>query len=185
MKIHKTASGDRALPNEKNEWIPALPHRDDELYMRLALSDAQQAAAIGEVPVGAVIVEWRQNREPLVIARAYNQRETLKDPTAHAEILCLRTAGAKLGNWQLLDCTMYVTLEPCTMCAGALTNARIKRIVFGCLDPKAGATGSLYNIPADERLNHRPELTGGVLADEASHLLKAFFRARRKSTVRK
>ncbi len=180
MKIHKTASVGSLAAKEKNDFTPLQPHDSDEFYMKLALAEAQKAAAIGEVPVGAVIVQCEQNREPLTIACAHNQRETLKDPTAHAEILCLRSAGARLNNWQLLDCTLYVTLEPCTMCAGALTNARIRRIVFGCFDPKAGATGSLYNIPADERLNHRPELTGGVLADEASHLLKAFFRARRK-----
>ncbi|MHC4721008.1 MAG: tRNA adenosine(34) deaminase TadA, partial [Planctomycetota bacterium] len=128
----------------------------------------------GDVPIGAFIV-----REGEVIGRAYNQREQLQDPTAHAEIIALTQAAAALENWHLDGCTMYVTLEPCAMCAGALVLARMKRLVFGCSDPKAGACGSLYNIVQDERLNHRVEITSGVLETECRELLQRFFERRR------
>jgi len=145
-----------------------------EAFMREALEEARQAALVGEVPVGAVVVHRGQ-----VIARAHNRRELDDDPTAHAEILALRDAATALGQWRLEGCTLYVTLEPCFMCAGAVVNARVDRLVYGAQDPKAGAVGSLADVPADPRLNHRPACTGGVLAEEGGALLKAFFLARR------
>jgi len=147
---------------------------DDESFMAEALKEARIAAEEGEVPVGAVIVH-----EGRVIARAHNQRETLNDPTAHAEMIALTQASATLGRWRLTDTTVYVTLEPCTMCAGALVLARVGRLVFAAPDPKAGACGSLYDIVTDPRLNHRVAVTEGVLRAEASELLQTFFRERR------
>jgi len=146
----------------------------DEHIMRLALVEARAALEHEDVPVGAVIV-----RDGIVIARAHNQRELLKDPTAHAEILALTQASAALGTWRLTACTAYVTLEPCVMCAGALVQARLARLVYGATDPKAGACESLYQVPQDERLNHRIELTPGMLAEECSEILREFFRAKR------
>ncbi len=146
----------------------------DERYMRMALDAAQVAEENGDVPIGTVIVH-----EGRVIARAYNQREQLKDPTAHAEIIALTQAAAALGLWRLHGCTIYVTLEPCPMCAGALVQARIDRLVYGCTDPKAGACGSLYDICRDGRLNHRLQVTAGVLAGDCAAILQAFFRQRR------
>ena len=142
--------------------------------MRHALTEAQRAIAHGDVPVGAVVLH---NGE--VIARACNEREHCGDPTAHAEVLALRAAARHLGTWRLDECTLYVTLEPCTMCAGAIVNARVGTLVFGAADLKAGATGSLYNVAADPRLNHEPTLRHGVLADECSTVLQEFFRAQR------
>ncbi|MFZ9918917.1 MAG: tRNA adenosine(34) deaminase TadA [Ilumatobacteraceae bacterium] len=147
---------------------------DDETAMRHALTEAQRAIAHGDVPVGAVVLH---NGE--VIARACNEREHRGDPTAHAEVLALRAAARHLGTWRLDECTLYVTLEPCTMCAGAIVNARVGTLVFGAADLKAGATGSLYNVAADPRLNHEPTLRHGVLADECSTVLQEFFRAQR------
>ena len=149
-------------------------NKEDERYMKLAVEAAGIAEENGDVPIGAVIV-----REGEIIGRAYNQREQLQDPTAHAEIIALTQAAAALENWHLDGCTMYVTLEPCAMCAGALVLARMKRLVYGCSDPKAGACGSLYNIVQDERLNHRVEVTSGVLEAECSELLQKFFAERR------
>jgi tRNA(adenine34) deaminase len=146
----------------------------DERYMRLALDAAHIAEENDDVPIGAVIVCRDQ-----VIGRAYNQREQLKDPTAHAEIVALTQAATFMESWRLHGCTMYVTLEPCPMCAGALVLARLDRLVYGCDDPKTGACGSLYDIVRDERLNHRLEVTSGVLADECSRLLQDFFKQRR------
>jgi tRNA(adenine34) deaminase len=146
----------------------------DERYMGVAIESAKIAEDNGDVPIGAVIV-----REGQIIAKAYNQREQLQDPTAHAEIIALTQAAAAVENWHLEGCTMYVTLEPCCMCAGALVLSRMDRLVYGCRDPKAGACGSLYNIVADERLNHRLEVTEGVLEDECSELLQGFFARRR------
>ena len=143
--------------------------------MRLALQEAGRALDHGDVPVGAVIL-----RDDRVIASRHNEREHLADPTAHAELLALRDAAAALGRWRLDDCTLVVTLEPCVMCAGALVNARIGGLVYGASDPKAGAVGSLYDVPADPRLNHRPPVTAGVLADECGALLRAFFESRRR-----
>lgn len=145
---------------------------DDERFMREALAEAELARAAGEVPVGAVAVY-----EGRVIARAHNLRETEQDPTAHAELLVLREVAKQLGSWRLLGVTLYVTLEPCPMCAGALVNARVPRVVWGCDDPKAGATRTLYNIGADARLNHRFVMEAGVLADACAAPLKAFFGA--------
>jgi tRNA(adenine34) deaminase len=142
--------------------------------MALALEEARAAEKDGEVPVGAVVVAGGR-----VLARARNRRETDKDPTAHAELLALREAARALGDWHLETAALYVTLEPCFMCAGALVNARLGRLVFGATDPKAGAVGSLANVPADPRLNHRLPVTSGVLAQECGDLLRAFFRARR------
>jgi tRNA(adenine34) deaminase len=127
------------------------------------------------VPIGAVVV-----RHGVVIAARHNERELTGDPTAHAEVLAVRDAAEVVGHWRLLDCTLYVTLEPCVMCAGALVNSRIGRVVYGATDPKAGAVQSLYQVCGDERLNHRPPVTAGVLADECGALLKAFFAARRR-----
>ena len=146
----------------------------DELYMRHAIEAAKIAEENGDVPIGAVVVYENQ-----VIGRAYNQREQLKDPTAHAEIIALTQAAAFIESWRLHGCTIYVTLEPCAMCAGALVLGRLDRLVYGCEDPKAGACGSLYNIVQDERLNHRLEITSGVLADECAKLLQDFFERRR------
>lgn len=142
--------------------------------MEEALREAQAAASEGEVPVGAVVVHQGQ-----VIARGHNRKEQAHDPTAHAEVLALREAARVLGAWRLTGATLYVTLEPCAMCAGAVVQARIDRLVYGCRDPKAGATGSLMNLVQDGRLNHRVELTEGVAGEAASRLLKDFFRARR------
>ncbi|MBS1847974.1 MAG: nucleoside deaminase [Actinobacteria bacterium] len=143
--------------------------------MQRALELASEAAATGEVPVGAVVV----SREGRILAARRNEREALGDPTAHAEILALRDAAQQLGTWHLDDTTLYVTLEPCPMCAGAAWAARVGRIVFGAADPKAGATGSLYNIAADERLNHTSSVTHGVRDGESAALLQAFFSDRR------
>lgn len=154
---------------------PTIQPDIDEQYMRIAIAQAQIAEENGDVPIGAVIVH-----NNTIIAKAYNQREQLQDPTAHAEIIALTQAAAALENWHLNDCTIYVTLEPCCMCAGALILARIDRLVYGCDDLKTGAVKSLYNIVQDERLNHRVEVTNGVLADECSALLQYFF-ARRRS----
>lgn len=150
----------------------------DEQYMRIAIDQAKIAEENGDVPIGAVIVH-----NNTIIAKAYNQREQLKDPTAHAEIIALTQAAAALENWHLTGCTMYVTLEPCPMCAGALVLARIDRLVYGCDDPKTGAVKSLYNIVTDGRLNHRLEVTGGVLADECAELLQQFFQKRREENT--
>ncbi|MHC4278826.1 MAG: tRNA adenosine(34) deaminase TadA [Planctomycetota bacterium] len=147
----------------------------DERFMRIALEQAKTAEENGDVPIGAVIVHKSQ-----IIAKAYNQREQLQDPTAHAEIIALTQAAAALGNWHLHDCTMYVTLEPCSMCAGALVLSRIERLVYSCDDPKAGACGSIYNIVQDKRLNHLLQITSGVLNSECSMLLQEFFQKKRK-----
>ena len=142
--------------------------------MRRALEEAAQAAEEGEVPVGAVVARGEE-----VIATAHNQREATGDPTAHAELLALRRAAEKLGSWRLTNCTLYTTLEPCPMCAGALHAARISRLVYAAPDPKAGAVGTLYDLPADPRLNHTYPYTPGVLQDEAATLLRVFFKQRR------
>lgn len=148
-----------------------MPADPDTLFMEMALDQADQAARAGDVPIGCVIVD------PLgqVIARAGNRRQADKDPTAHAEILALREAAAHLGTWYLVGCTLYVTLEPCPMCAGALVNARIRRVVYGCDDPKAGAVRTLYQLPSDPRLNHQAEVQAGVLAEPSAQRLRDFF----------
>lgn len=154
-----------------------LPNRGsiiDQIFMQEAILEAVQAARDGEVPIGAVIVFNNQ-----IIAKAHNLRETNGDPTAHAEILVLRKAAGLKHHWRLLETTLYTTLEPCPMCAGAMVMARVNRLVFGASDPKAGAAGSLMNIVQDLRLNHRLEVTGGVMEKECRELLKDFFKNRR------
>jgi tRNA(adenine34) deaminase len=147
----------------------------DERMMRLALAEARRAAEEGEVPVGAVIAD----AEGRVIGRSRNQRETLHDPTAHAEMIAITQAAEALGAWRLEGTTLYVTLEPCAMCAGAIVLGRIPRVVFGAPDPKAGACGSVLDVARHPALNHRAEIVGGVLAEEAGGILAGFFRARR------
>jgi tRNA(adenine34) deaminase len=146
----------------------------DEYFMRLALREAERALGHDDVPIGAVIVH-----EGEVLAAAANERELRGDPTAHAEMLVLREASEKLGGWRLLDTVLYVTLEPCAMCAGAIVLARVPRVVFATADPKAGAVGSVFDILNEPRLNHRPEVADGLLAPDAAGLLRAFFAARR------
>jgi tRNA(adenine34) deaminase len=146
----------------------------DEHFMRLALAQAELAKAAGEVPVGAVIV-----KDGVVIASGFNQPIGMHDPSAHAEMQALRSAGNQLQNYRLTDCTLYVTLEPCAMCAGAILHARLKRLVFGAIDPKTGVAGSVFNLFEQEKLNHHTVVTGGVLAEECSHMLSNFFAQRR------
>jgi tRNA(adenine34) deaminase len=147
----------------------------DERWMTVALQEARAAMAHDDVPIGAVVVA----DDGRVIGRGRNERELREDPTAHAEVLALREAAAALGTWRVLESTLYVTLEPCTMCAGAIVLSRVPRVVYATADPKAGAAGSVLDVLADARLNHRPEVIAGVLADEAAELLRSFFRARR------
>ena len=146
----------------------------DETFMQLALAEAGRAMEHGDVPIGAVIV-----KDDEVIARACNERELAADPTAHAEILALRAAARELGTWRLEGTTMYVTLEPCPMCAGAIVLGRVARLVYGPQDPRAGAAFSLYNIVQDDRLNHQVELTTGVLEEECAAILRSFFEDKR------
>lgn len=146
--------------------------------MRSALEQANKAQKLGEVPVGAIIVHNEK-----IIGRGFNCPITTRDPTAHAEVMALRDCGYKMNNYRLLNCTLYVTLEPCTMCIGALFHARIERLVYAATDPKTGVCGSVLNLPAEARLNHHMQVEGGILAEEASMLLKHFFAQRRKKTV--
>lgn len=148
--------------------------RDDLFFMKLALQEAKRAAEVDEVPIGAVIV-----KDDEIISKAYNLRETLQDATAHAELLAIRKACEVLGTWRLNGCSLYVTLEPCPMCAGAIILSRVDRVVFGAKDPKGGACGSIVNLPADKRFNHRPEVVEGVMADECGEILTKFFQAKR------
>ena len=150
-------------------------HRTDEDFMGLALAEAGKAADCGETPIGAVLVIAGE-----VVAAAHNMRETWQDPTAHAEIMVIREAAAKLGRWRLNDATLYVTLEPCLMCAGSLVLARVGRLVYGCRDPKAGALGSVYDVVRDGRLNHVYRITPGVLEAECRSLLSGFFEKLRR-----
>ena len=146
----------------------------DEHFMRLALREAERALEHDDVPVGAVLL-----RDGEVVGAGHNERELRQDPSAHAEMLALREGAARLGSWRLLECVLYVTLEPCAMCAGAIVLARIPRVVYGTADPKAGAAGSVLDVLAEPRLNHRPAVQGGVLAAECAALLTDFFAARR------
>jgi tRNA(adenine34) deaminase len=146
----------------------------DEYFMRLALREAEQATAHGDVPIGAVVA-----LDGEVIAAAGNERELRQSPVAHAEMIAIELAAARMGSWRLLNTVLYVTLEPCPMCAGAIVQARIPHLVYGATDAKAGAAGTLYNVCQDERLNHCLEITSGVLADESAALLRQFFQARR------
>ncbi len=149
-------------------------HPGDEYFMRLALREAELAPAHEDVPIGAVVA-----RNGELLAAAHNERELRQDPTAHAEVLALREAARVSGHWRLLDAALYVTLEPCAMCAGALVLARVGRVVFAASDPKAGACGSVLDITGDTRLNHRPAVDGGLLAAQGGALLSSFFAARR------
>jgi tRNA(adenine34) deaminase len=146
----------------------------DERHMRMALKLADQAAKHGDVPIGAVVTRGEE-----VLGAAGNEREHRRDPTAHAEVLALRQASERLGGWRLLETTIYVTLEPCPMCAGAITLARVPRLVYGAADPKGGAVGSVIDLFAEPVVNHRPAVEGGLLADESAALLDSFFSARR------
>lgn len=154
--------------------------QQDRHFMELALKEAALAPALGEIPIAALLVY--QGR---VLASAHNFREIRQDPTAHAEMLVIRQAAASLDSWRLLDTTLYVTLEPCPMCAGAIIQSRIPRLVFGAWDPKAGACGSILDIPAERRLNHRVQVTGGVLESESQSLLQEFFRRLRLESAGK
>ena len=149
--------------------------KGDETYMRMALEEAELAAAEGEVPIGAVVV-----CDGEVVARAHNRRENDLDPSAHAEFRAMVEASRALGRWRLTGCTVYVTLEPCLMCAGLMVNGRIDRCVYGAADPKGGALGTLFDVSHDPRLNHEFAVTSGVLANEAAEQLRSFFRARRR-----
>jgi tRNA(adenine34) deaminase len=149
--------------------------KNHEYYMSLAIEEAKIAYILDEVPVGAIIV-----RNGEVISRGHNLRETLKDATAHAEIIAIKNACTKLNGWRLIDCDIYVTLEPCSMCAGALVNSRVNRVIFGAFDARAGACGSVYNIVDDLRLNHRLDVVSGVLENECKGLLQEFFKGKRK-----
>jgi len=144
-------------------------------YMRLALAEAEQARAENEVPIGAVIVQGES-----VIASAHNQREQLRDPTAHAEVIAITQAAAALGDWRLEDCTLYVTLEPCIMCSGAILLARLPVVVYGATDPKAGAVNTLFHLLTDDRLNHRCQIVPGILAQPAGQILTEFFQSQRR-----
>jgi tRNA(adenine34) deaminase len=184
--MHKRArtqqSCERAAPRARTVRWPAGGGRmnrtaffpRDEYFMRLALREAERAVEHDDVPIGAVVVASGE-----VLAAARNERELRGDPTAHAELLALREASAKLGSWRLLDTVLYVTLEPCAMCAGAVVLARVPRLVFGADDPKAGAAGSVLNVLAEPQLNHRPAVAGGLLAEDSADLLRSFFAPRR------
>ena len=148
----------------------------DETFMLEALALARQAAAAGEVPVGAVVV-----KDGAVVGRGHNRPVSGRDPTAHAEVMALRDAAERVGNYRLADCELYVTLEPCVMCAGAIMHARISRVVYGAADPKSGACGSVVNLFAESRLNHHATVVGGVMADAAGKLLQEFFSERRRT----
>ena len=147
--------------------------------MRLALDAARRADAVGDVPVGAVVVDG----SGAVIGTGHNERESTQDPTAHAEVLAIRQAARARDSWRLEDCTLVVTLEPCTMCAGATVLARLNRVVYGATDPRAGAVGSLWDVVRDRRLNHRPEVVAGVLAEECEELLRGWFESKRGSAT--
>jgi tRNA(adenine34) deaminase len=151
---------------------------DDEIFMRAALELAAQAGELGEVPVGAVVV-----CDGEIIGRGYNQPISSHDPTTHAEIVALRDAARRQRNYRLTDCELYVTLEPCMMCVGAILHARLRRVVFGAMEPKTGVVGSVLNLPAETRLNHHAVFVGGVLAAESSALLRAFFAGRRRPAI--
>ena len=150
-------------------------HDHDIQFMRTALRQAALAPSVGEVPIAAILVHDGQ-----VLASAHNDRETSQDPTAHAEMIVIRKAAEQLQMWRLTDTTLYVTLEPCAMCAGAIVQSRIARLVFGAWDPKAGACGSIFDIPTERRLNHRVEVVGGILEQESQTLLQDFFRSKRR-----
>jgi tRNA(adenine34) deaminase len=161
-------------------WLALNLSQSDSEFMSLALLQAKRAYGLGEVPVGAVIVRGER-----VISKGHNLTGSENDPTAHAEVIAIRRAAQKLKDWRLVDCTLYTTLEPCSMCAGALVLSRIERLVFGATDPKSGMVGSLGNLVCDERLNHRMEVTSGILEQESSELLKGYFKERRSLAARR
>ena len=156
--------------------MPEIERAQDLVYMQMALEEAALAPAVGEVPIAALIVQ--DNR---VLAQSHNYRELWQDPTAHAEVIAIRTAAASLGTWRLTDTTLYVTVEPCAMCIGAIILARIPRVVFGAWDPKGGACGSLFDLPTEPKLNHRVQVTGGVLEQESQALIQKFFKELREA----
>ena len=162
------------MTDEPEDWAAPPWAENHERFMRQALREAEEALEAGDVPVGAVIV-----RDGRIIGRGHNQREILKDPTAHAEIIAITQAAAALESWRISEATLYVTLEPCSMCAGALVLGRVKRVVYGAADPKAGACGSVLNVAQSDALNHRLEVIPGVLVDECAGILKDFFRQKR------
>ncbi|ANY66419.1 tRNA-specific adenosine deaminase [Paenibacillus sp. BIHB 4019] len=155
-----------------------LQEQEDEFWMQQAIEEAKKAEQIGEVPIGAIVVKNHQ-----IIGRGYNLRETQHDPTAHAEMVAIRDACKELDAWRLLDCTLYVTLEPCPMCAGAIVQSRVKRVVYGTGDPKAGCAGTLMNLLQEPRFNHETELTSGVLQQECATMLTQFFRKLRRKNI--
>lgn len=149
-------------------------YTEDEKFMALAIKEAKKAAKVDEVPIGAVLV-----LDGKVIAKGYNKRESTNDPTMHAEIVAIRKACKEFNSWRLVDCTLYVTIEPCSMCAGTILWSRVKRVVYGATDPKGGALGSSYNLFAQPNLNHHPEITGGVLFDKCSKIVSEYFKSKR------
>jgi tRNA(adenine34) deaminase len=151
--------------------MPGDERAQDLMCMRIALEEAARAAAVGEVPIAALIVQGKK-----VLAQAHNYRELWQDPTAHAEVIAIRAAAAALGTWRLTDTTLYVTVEPCSMCIGAIILARVSRVVFGAWDQKAGACGSLFDLPSEPKLNHRVAVTGGILEQESQALIQKFFK---------
>lgn len=156
--------------------MPGDERAQDLMFMRMALEEASRALAVGEVPIAALIVQNSQ-----VLAQTHNYRERWQDPTAHAEVIAIRAAATALGTWRLTDTTLYVTVEPCSMCIGAIILARISRVVFGAWDPKAGACGSVFDLPAEPRLNHRVAVTGGVLEQESQALIQNCFKELREA----
>ena len=159
--------------------MPGDEHAQDDTFMRMALEEAARAPAAGEVPIAALIVH-----DGRVLAQSHNYRELWQDPTAHAEVIAIRAAATALGTWRLTGTTLYVTVEPCTMCIGAIILARVSRVVFGAWDPKGGACGSLFNLPSEPKLNHRVLVTGGVLEQESKALLQKFFKELREASPR-
>ena len=157
--------------------MPRDEHAQDLTFMQMALEAAAKAPAVGEIPIAAVIVQAGR-----VLAQTHNYRELWQDPTAHAEIIAIRTAATALGTWRLTDTTLYVTVEPCSMCIGAIILARVSRVVFGAWDPKAGACGSLFDLPSEPKLNHRVAVTGGILEQESQALIQKFFKNLREAS---
>lgn len=157
--------------------MPGDERAQDLMFMRMALEEAARASAVGEVPIAALIVQAGQ-----VLAQTHNYRELWQDPTAHAEVIATRRAATALGTWRLTDTTLYVTVEPCLMCIGAIILARVSRVVFGAWDPKAGACGSLFNLPSEPKLNHQILVTGGVLEQESQALIQKFFKKLREAS---
>ena len=162
-----------------NGFLVVKHMEKDEKFMKIALKEANKSFQLDEVPVGVVIV-----KDDKIIARGHNLRETKQDPTGHAEIIAIKKASKKLKSWRLIDCTIYVTLEPCSMCAGAIMWSRIKRVVYGAKDIKGGAIGSSFNLFEQKGINHKPEVTSGVLENEASRLLKDFFKIKRQKELK-